>query len=242
MGTAKAMRDDGIVDNWGRIPGGMRNQRYASRCKLNRGNQERGKGTINVSPSFMFHYRIFGCLGAPFLPVVVAICCSLFTNCCTRSWVAKTVAICSQTVAIGCKTRKSADSMPRRLALHHEDLFSVFFFWRSRLCGRASVSVTANVPDWPCHSLTIWTLLAARRGFMDATIKAPPDPVASDLPIGVREAAVFLGVSPQTVYLWVERKRIPHFRVMGRNIRFLKSELQLFRAQFKQEVENWQDQ
>ena len=57
-------------------------------------------------------------------------------------------------------------------------------------------------------------------------------------PIRVREAAAYLGVSPQTVYLWVERKQIPHFRVMGRNIRFLKSDLQPFRAQFKQEVEN----
>jgi excisionase family DNA binding protein len=63
-----------------------------------------------------------------------------------------------------------------------------------------------------------------------------------ELPLRVRDAAVFLGVSPQTVYLWVERKQIPHFRVMGRNIRFLKSDLQPFRAQFKQEVENWQDQ
>jgi excisionase family DNA binding protein len=54
----------------------------------------------------------------------------------------------------------------------------------------------------------------------------------------VHEAARFLGVSPQTVYLWVERKQISHFRVMGRNIRFLKSDLKLFRAQFKQEVEN----
>jgi excisionase family DNA binding protein len=60
----------------------------------------------------------------------------------------------------------------------------------------------------------------------------------SDLPMTVREAAQFLGVSPQTVYLWVERKQIPHFRVMGRNIRFLKSDLRPFRAQFKQEVEN----
>jgi len=54
----------------------------------------------------------------------------------------------------------------------------------------------------------------------------------------VKDAARFLGVSPQTVYLWVERKQIPHFRVMGRNIRFLKSDLKPFRAQFKQEVEN----
>jgi len=63
-----------------------------------------------------------------------------------------------------------------------------------------------------------------------------------ELPLRVRDAAIFLGVSPQTVYLWVERKQIPHLRVMGRNIRFLKSELEPFRAQFKQEVENWQDQ
>ena len=60
----------------------------------------------------------------------------------------------------------------------------------------------------------------------------------SELPIKVRDAAIFLGVSQQTVYLWVERKQIPHLRVMGRNIRFLKSELEPFRAQFKQEVGN----
>jgi len=59
-----------------------------------------------------------------------------------------------------------------------------------------------------------------------------------ECPLTVREAARFLGVSPQTVYLWVERKQIPHLRVMGRNIRFLKSELEPFRASFKQEMEN----
>jgi excisionase family DNA binding protein len=64
----------------------------------------------------------------------------------------------------------------------------------------------------------------------------------AEIPLRVREAAVFLGVSPQTVYLWVERKQIPHLRVMGRNIRLLKSELEPFRAQFNQEVVNWQDQ
>jgi excisionase family DNA binding protein len=56
------------------------------------------------------------------------------------------------------------------------------------------------------------------------------------------DAATYLGVSPQTVYLWVERKQIPHLRVMGRNIRFLRSELEPFRATFKQEVVEWQDQ
>jgi len=60
----------------------------------------------------------------------------------------------------------------------------------------------------------------------------------SEQPMTVKEAALFLGISPQTVYVWVERKQIPHLRVMGRNIRFLKSDLEPFRAQFKQEVEN----
>jgi excisionase family DNA binding protein len=59
-----------------------------------------------------------------------------------------------------------------------------------------------------------------------------------EYPLTVREAAKYLGVSPQSVYLWVERKQIPHLRVMGRNIRFLKSDLEAFRASFKQEMEN----
>lgn len=62
--------------------------------------------------------------------------------------------------------------------------------------------------------------------------------VPEELPLSVRQAAVYLGVSVQTVYLWVERKQIPHLRVMGRNIRFLKSDLEPFRAAFKQEVGN----
>jgi excisionase family DNA binding protein len=61
---------------------------------------------------------------------------------------------------------------------------------------------------------------------------------SDERPVTVREAAKFLGVSSQTVYLWVERKQIPHLRVMGRNIRFLKSDLETFRASFKQEMEN----
>jgi excisionase family DNA binding protein len=59
-----------------------------------------------------------------------------------------------------------------------------------------------------------------------------------ELPLTVRQTALYLGVSVQTVYLWVERKQIPHLRVMGRNIRFLRSDLEPFRASFKQEMEN----
>ena len=61
---------------------------------------------------------------------------------------------------------------------------------------------------------------------------------SEEYPLTVREAAKYLGVSPQSVYLWVERKQIPHLRVMGRHIRFLKSDLETFRASFKQEMEN----
>lgn len=61
---------------------------------------------------------------------------------------------------------------------------------------------------------------------------------ADDRPMTVREAAKYLGVSPQTVYVWVERKAIPHLRVMGRNIRFLRSDLETFRASFKKEMED----
>ncbi len=77
---------------------------------------------------------------------------------------------------------------------------------------------------------------------MNHTTMEISDPKTSiqedEFPMMVREAAKFLGVSQQTVYLWVERKQIPHLRVMGRNIRFLKSELVSFRASFKQEMEN----
>jgi excisionase family DNA binding protein len=69
-------------------------------------------------------------------------------------------------------------------------------------------------------------------------IRQPSSLRPDDCPLSVRDAAKFLGVSPQTVYLWVERKQIPHLRVMGRNIRFLKSDLEPFRASFRQEMEN----
>jgi excisionase family DNA binding protein len=39
--------------------------------------------------------------------------------------------------------------------------------------------------------------------------------IAFNFGLNVREAARFLGVSPQTVYVWVERKQIPHLRLMG---------------------------
>jgi excisionase family DNA binding protein len=70
----------------------------------------------------------------------------------------------------------------------------------------------------------------------DAAAKLAFAPIAEDIPLTVRQAAAFLGVSPQTVYLWVERKQIPHLRVMGRNIRFLKTELESFRATSRQEM------
>ena len=77
-------------------------------------------------------------------------------------------------------------------------------------------------------------------GLADArSVALAPNPnTANEVPLTVREAALYLGVSSQTVYLWVERKQIPHLRVMGRNIRFLKSDLEPFRANFRHEVGN----
>jgi excisionase family DNA binding protein len=51
-------------------------------------------------------------------------------------------------------------------------------------------------------------------------------------PVDVKAAARFLGVSPSLVYAYVERKQIPHFRMMGRAIRFRLSELAAWRQQF----------
>jgi excisionase family DNA binding protein len=53
-----------------------------------------------------------------------------------------------------------------------------------------------------------------------------------EMPVGVKTAARFLGVSPSLVYAYVERKQIPHFRIMGRAIRFSISELEKWRRQF----------
>ena len=39
-------------------------------------------------------------------------------------------------------------------------------------------------------------------------------------PVDVKTAARFFGVNPSLVYSYVERKQIPHYRMMGRAIRF----------------------
>ena len=57
-------------------------------------------------------------------------------------------------------------------------------------------------------------------------------PQTFERPIDVKAAATFLGVSPSLVYAYVERKQIPHFRMMGRAIRFRLSELDRWRQQF----------
>ena len=53
-----------------------------------------------------------------------------------------------------------------------------------------------------------------------------------EVPVDVKTAARFLGVSPSLVYAYVERKQIPRFRMMGRSIRFSLSELEKWRRQF----------
>jgi len=60
----------------------------------------------------------------------------------------------------------------------------------------------------------------------------PVRPDMIEKPIDVKTAAEFLGVSASLVYAYVERKQIPHFRMMGRAIRFRLSELDSWRQQF----------
>jgi len=63
-------------------------------------------------------------------------------------------------------------------------------------------------------------------------IAEAPKPRVFEKPVDVKTAAHFLGVSPSLVYAYVERKQIPHFRMMGRAIRFRISELDSWRQQF----------
>jgi excisionase family DNA binding protein len=64
-------------------------------------------------------------------------------------------------------------------------------------------------------------------------------PVAADIPkvegfekpVDVRTAAQFLGISPSLVYAYVERKQIPHYRMMGRRRVFLGASLKMMSAE-----------
>ena len=60
---------------------------------------------------------------------------------------------------------------------------------------------------------------------------APPDGRGTELerPVDVKTAARFLGVSASLVYAYVERKQIPHFRMMGRAIRFRQGDADVFK-------------
>ena len=62
--------------------------------------------------------------------------------------------------------------------------------------------------------------------------KVPLERSHFEVAVDVKAAARFLGVSPSLVYAYVERKQIPHFRMMGRSIRFSISELEKWRQQF----------
>ena len=59
-----------------------------------------------------------------------------------------------------------------------------------------------------------------------------PEVAGFEATVDVKTAARFLGVSPSLVYAYVERKQIPHFRMMGRSIRFSLIELEKWRRQF----------
>ena len=61
---------------------------------------------------------------------------------------------------------------------------------------------------------------------------SPHEHSGFDEAVDVKTAARFLGVSPSLVYAYVERKQIPHFRMMGRSIRFSIADLERWRQKF----------
>src|SRR5580658_1609516 len=70
----------------------------------------------------------------------------------------------------------------------------------------------------------------------DISDPAPSEDTANsvlEVHVDVKTAARFLGVSCSLVYSYVERKQIPHYRMMGRTIRFRLSELASWREQFR---------
>jgi excisionase family DNA binding protein len=75
---------------------------------------------------------------------------------------------------------------------------------------------------------------AAQVQFNSVSEQPPQRPEAAgfEATVDVKTAARFLGVSPSLVYAYVERKQIPHFRMMGRSIRFSLIELEKWRRQF----------
>ena len=83
-----------------------------------------------------------------------------------------------------------------------DDLTRDRSFWR--LLGDGGRSVLES--NRPSHVVSAIPLVVEHHSrcdwnFMNAAIEKPPTIVVDELPIGVREAAVFLGVSPQTMYL-----------------------------------------
>ena len=70
-------------------------------------------------------------------------------------------------------------------------------------------------------------------GKVRTSVQHAASPGDFEEPVNVKTAARFLGVSASLVYAYVERKQIPHYRTMGRSIRFQLSELEEWRKQFR---------
>jgi len=96
-------------------------------------------------------------------------------------------------------------------------------------CG----AVARNLARAASFGRPLWLSSTAAASGTDVAESAnvPPRGAFED-PVDVRTSARFLGVSASLVYAYVERKQIPHFRMMGRTIRFRLSELARWRQQF----------
>ena len=108
-------------------------------------------------------------------------------------------------------------------------LITVWRVWFEDMGG--NLTAIKLLPPWPLSPEAAEAGLALR--FLGSRLKylAPLWQVIL-YDYGVTIAARFLGVSPSLVYAYVERKQIPHYRMMGRSIRFRLSELAEWRQPF----------
>ncbi len=91
-------------------------------------------------------------------------------------------------------------------------------------CSSRAVQVEALIRSAFTRKAGTWR---ARQLYFSRTARKPLSDRSTS-----RRRLQFLGVSPSLVYAYVERKQIPHFRMMGRSIRFRLSELDRWRQQF----------
>jgi predicted DNA-binding transcriptional regulator AlpA len=105
--------------------------------------------------------------------------------------------------------------------LKHPEISLQLSATASRVSDNRAGTDSAVVTLCPSHAVQVETLIPSVSWKADpmaspAMAVDHDSPRSFERPIDVKAAAQFLGVSPSLVYAYVERKQIPHFRMMDR--------------------------